>query len=200
MLITHCNYCSSHTEGVKRIIKQSIVKSSLIWDHVGVTFTFVHFVSCHLTCTFTTWLQKLYLQQDNAGTSSTCERVRRLPARLWYLLGLSNWRSSHRILHSIPASSFSSFSFLREGKTRWWRQQDADGSTKNNLTLSALAWSWICVFATKFRLRRLEFVRRGTFHRPFLMWNRSQFYLDKWMYENTFIGENYYSSISERLK
>lgn len=46
----------------------------------------------------------------------TCERVNLLPARLWYLLGLSNWRSSHRILHSIPASSFSSFSFLMKAK------------------------------------------------------------------------------------
>lgn len=48
----------------------------------------------------------------------TWERVRRLPARLWYLLGLSNCRSSHRILHSIPASSFSNFSFLKSA-TQW---------------------------------------------------------------------------------
>lgn len=51
-------------------------------------------------------------EAKGSSCERTCERVSRLPARLWYLLGLSNWRSSHRILHNIPASSFSSFSFL----------------------------------------------------------------------------------------
>lgn len=63
-------------------------------------------------------------EKHNVFRASTCERVRRLPARLWYLLGLSNWRSSHWTLHSIPASSFSSFSFL-------WRERP-DGQTSED--------------------------------------------------------------------
>lgn len=75
------------------------------------------------------------LKQHCLRRSCTCERVSRLPARLWYLLGLSNWRSSHRILHSIPASSFSSFSFLRKRKTPGGEINE-DSSTENRRTIS----------------------------------------------------------------